>query len=167
MNARSSGKINKNAAPKFSTTRQESKVEFDNALKESKEKKNKIRPVKSRLVDEEDVPPTDVVEVDDEDIVKDTSPLVRKNSKKNIALKGKNPVSEKEIVRDVADEVEKEERVQKEKVEKKNPLRKRQSTSKEPCSSKRVKVELSELEKRANLKKNVLWDRVFDPEIIE
>lgn len=121
----SDGKTKKNIVPKRPTTRQQSKTEFDNALKASKEKKKKKRRlVNNRLVNEEDVPPADVVEVDDEEHVKDT-PLVRKNSKKSVAIKGMKPLPEKEIVSDVTDEAETEEGVEKEKVEKKKPLRKR------------------------------------------
>lgn len=73
----------------------------------------------------EDVPPADVVDIGDEELVKDTPPLVRKNSKKSVAIKGMKPLPEKEIVSDVTDEAETEEGVEKEKVEKKKPLRKR------------------------------------------
>lgn len=62
-------------------------------------------------------------------------------------------MSEKEIISDVDNEVEKVEEVEKEKLEKKKPLRKRQSTSEEPGSSKRARADLSELERKDNLKK--------------
>lgn len=54
---------------------------------------------------------------------------------------------------DKDDEVYEEEEVEREKVEKKKPLRKRQNTSEEPGSSERPRVELSELDGKANLKK--------------
>lgn len=45
-------------------------------------------------------------------------------------------------------------------------MRIRKSTSEEFSSSKRARVELSQLERKANLKnQKVMWGRVFDPEI--
>lgn len=80
--------------------------------------------MKSKLVYEEKVPPANVGEVNDEEPVKETPPIVRKKSKKNVATKGKKPVFEKETLSEVADKVEKEE----EEVEK-NTQRKRKSNN--------------------------------------
>lgn len=58
--------------------------------------------------------------------------------------------------------------VEKEGEMKNMPLSKRQSISEELGSSKRAKVDLSELERRAILKKQkVLWGRLFDFVILD
>lgn len=67
-----------------------------------------MRLVKSMLADKEEIPLADVVNIDDEEAMKEESPPVRKNSKKIAASKGKRPVSEKEILSEEVDEVEKE-----------------------------------------------------------
>lgn len=80
--AKVSVKGKKHVTYKPTTTRQKKMVELRITLKESKEKislKKRRRLVKSRLIDEEDVPHVDVVAVEDEE---NESPLVRKNSKK-------------------------------------------------------------------------------------
>lgn len=70
-------------------------------------------------------------------------------------------MSEKAIPSEDDEEVEKEK-------EETRPLGKSKSTSEEPGSSKKAKVELSELERKANLKtQKVLLGRVFDPLIAE
>lgn len=76
-------------------------------LKEIKEKKTG----KSRLIDEEDVPPTNVVEVDNEETSQEHAPLVRKTSKNAIFVKQKKVLSDKN-----GKEVD----VEKERVEKEN-----------------------------------------------
>ncbi|XP_070003966.1 uncharacterized protein [Nicotiana sylvestris] len=152
------GKVTKDSVPKCLNTGQQRKVALDSSLKVNKEKKNRRRLVKSRSINEEDLSPVEVVEVDNEETVKEPTPFVRKNSKKTIIAKQKKIVSKKEHVSDKDNEVEEEEEVEKEKVENKKPLKKRQSTSEEPGSSKKPTAELSELERRANLKKQkVLW----------
>nr|XP_009782839.1 PREDICTED: uncharacterized protein LOC104231525 [Nicotiana sylvestris] len=77
--ARRVGKAKKNSDLKFPTTRPHRKAELDNAMKVSKEKKKKIKLVKNMMIDEEDVPPAVVIEVDNEDPAAETAPLVRKN----------------------------------------------------------------------------------------
>ncbi|XP_070031945.1 uncharacterized protein [Nicotiana tomentosiformis] len=163
ITSRSGGTFTKESVPKRPSTRKQKKVALDSALKENKEKKKRRRLLKSRLIDEEDVPPADIVEVENEKMVQEPIPLVRKTSKKAVSVKQKKVLSTKDAEVDGEGEVEKEKIV-----EKKKPLRKRPSSSEEPASSKRERVELSELERRANLKKQkVLWGRVFDSETLD
>lgn len=106
------------------------------------------------------MPPTDVVDIKDEEAEMEEPPLVRKNYKKSNVGKGKAPESE------IPSEDDK--KVEKEKGEKR-PLRKRKVyTSEELGSSKKPKVESSELEMKETLKsQKVLMGRVFDPEYAE
>ncbi|XP_070014452.1 uncharacterized protein [Nicotiana sylvestris] len=90
--ARSGGTTYKMSVLKRPTIRQQKKVALENVLKENKEKKKRRRLVKSRLVDEKDLPPANIVEVEDEEVNEEPASLVRKSSKKNVKQKKVSPV---------------------------------------------------------------------------
>lgn len=67
-------------------------------MKENKEKKKRRRLVKEgRLVDEEDLPPAYVVEVEEKEVNEELASLFRKSSKKFVIMKSKKGSSVKGI----------------------------------------------------------------------
>lgn len=69
-------------------------------------------------MDKEEVPPINVMDIDDEEAWKEAPLLVKKNSNKSVVVKGKGKVHEKEIPSEEDEDVEKEKG-------EKRPLRKR------------------------------------------
>nr|XP_016509152.1 PREDICTED: uncharacterized protein LOC107826664 [Nicotiana tabacum] len=101
-------------------------VALDNALKENKEKTKRRRLAKSRLVDEEDLPPENVVEAEDEKVHEEPAPLVRKTSKKTVFVKERKVSPAKVAKTGGQESVEKEKSGEKGKfVEKENVLGKK------------------------------------------
>lgn len=90
--AKISVKGKKHVAYKPHTTRQKKSVELETTLKASEEKsslKKRRRLVKTRTIDEEEVPHVKVVGREDEETEVEESPTVRKISKKSKVEKGK------------------------------------------------------------------------------
>ncbi|XP_070049214.1 uncharacterized protein [Nicotiana tomentosiformis] len=172
--ARSGRVVPKEPVLKRPTTRHHEKEALESALKRNKEKRKRRRLVKGgKLVNEEDLPPENIVDVKDEEVNEEPASLICKSSKKFVLVKPKGGSSVKGVEIDKEKSVEEKESGEKSKSEKKEKSvkksQKRNASDKEEHGSfKKAKVKVSEVDRRENLKKQrVLWGRVFDVDILE
>ncbi|XP_070057410.1 protein pxr1-like [Nicotiana tomentosiformis] len=134
-----------------------------------KEKKRRRLVKVGKLVNKEDVPPTNIMNVEDERVNEEPSSLVHKSSKKYVLAKPKRGSCVKEVEIDKEKSAEEKESGEKSKYEKKEKSVKKSqkrnaSDREELSSSKKAKVNVSEVERRENLKKQKS-PKVYEEEV--